>query len=129
MLDDWLPLYPPEVKHLWFQQKWSEAISQCLTVCAIGKDGDSTQCLECWALVTNYSNHWIYIRQPDQNRSVAYLWQSVFGDWRERTDCNIINHVVIIIIISNNNFKPCDDLHACACTMYMLLTCRAVDVH
>ena len=32
MSDDWLFLYPPQVKHLWFQQKQIEAISQSVTV-------------------------------------------------------------------------------------------------
>ena len=30
--DDWLLLYPPQVKHFWSQQKQLEAISQCMTV-------------------------------------------------------------------------------------------------
>ena len=28
MLDDWLLLYPPQVEHLWFQQKQVEASSR-----------------------------------------------------------------------------------------------------
>ena len=42
MLDDWLLQYLPQVSHLRFQQKQLEAISQCMTVCSTGKDGDST---------------------------------------------------------------------------------------
>ena len=40
MLDDRLFLYPLQVKHLWFQQKQIEAISQSVTVSSNSKDGN-----------------------------------------------------------------------------------------
>ena len=40
MLDDGLFLYPAQVKHLWFQQKLIEAISQRVIVHSNTKDGD-----------------------------------------------------------------------------------------
>ena len=53
MLDDWLLLYiyPPQVKHLWFQQKQVEASSQSVT---IGKEEGSTLCPE-WGI----SDKWL----------------------------------------------------------------------
>ena len=35
MLDDRMLLHPPQVFHLWFQQKRIEAISQSMTVCVV----------------------------------------------------------------------------------------------
>ena len=39
-LDDGLFLYPPQVKHLWFQQKLIEAINQSVIVHSNTKDAD-----------------------------------------------------------------------------------------
>ena len=39
MLDDCLLPYPPQVKHLWFQQKQVEADSPSVTERSIGKMG------------------------------------------------------------------------------------------
>ena len=57
MLDDEMLLHPPQVKHLWFQMKQIEAISQSMTVCVVwcGIDIQWLLPLTCMTLYTYVS--------------------------------------------------------------------------
>ena len=79
MPDDWLLLYQPQMKHLWFQQKQLETIGQCVAVHSIGKSGwRKIQWL--LSFVTN-GPHWVQCTNPIFTYKANYLaarWHQLF---------------------------------------------------